>query len=51
VHYERDGEAATWLLDIVEVPKRHTGLQLAKEFVRILEEFDLVAKVSSITTK
>lgn len=46
VHYERDSEAVTWLLDIIEVNKHHTGLELARAFISILENYGIVAKVS-----
>jgi hypothetical protein len=34
------------LLDIVEVPKSHSGVNLAEEFVKILKEFEISDKVS-----
>jgi hypothetical protein len=34
------------LLDLVEVPKSHTGLNLANTFVEVLEAFGIKEKVS-----
>ena len=47
VQFEKNGEVEEWLLDIVEVAKRHTGLNLAIEFTKILQEFGVIDKVSS----
>jgi hypothetical protein len=46
VHLEHDGKPLSMLLDIVEIAKSHTGITLAEEFARILEEFDVASKVS-----
>jgi hypothetical protein len=36
------------LLDVVEVAESHSGLRLAGEFARILEDFSIDHKVSPI---
>ncbi|PPQ83589.1 hypothetical protein CVT26_001414 [Gymnopilus dilepis] len=37
------------LLDLVEVPKSHTGLNLATEFAEVLESFGIKEKILSVT--
>jgi hypothetical protein len=46
VHFVRDGEPVSMLLDIVEVTKSHSGLNLAAAFAKILEDFGISYKVS-----
>lgn len=46
VHFEIDGEPICLLLDIVEVAKSHSGVNLAVAFARILDEFGICDKVS-----
>jgi hypothetical protein len=46
VHFEIQGLAKSLLLDIVEVPCSHTGLNLASVFADVLQEFGLQDKVS-----
>lgn len=46
VHFEQDGVPVSMLLDLVEVPRSHSGLNLAKCFRDILEEFGVSDKVS-----
>ena len=41
VHFEQNGEPFALLLDIVELPRSHTGLNLAIEFARLLQEFGI----------
>jgi hypothetical protein len=36
------------LLDLVEVPKSHSGVNLAEAFVKVLQEFGIEDKVSII---
>jgi hypothetical protein len=36
------------LLDIVKVPKLHTGLNLALVFVKVLEDFGIEDKVRAV---
>jgi hypothetical protein len=45
VHYERNGIGSTWLLDIVEVARSHTGAALAVAFAKILDDFGISDKV------
>jgi hypothetical protein len=45
VHLERDGVPLCMLLDIVEVAKSHSGVNLAEAFAKVLEEFDISEKV------
>jgi len=45
VHFEQDGVPISMLLDIVEVPRSHSGLNLAKAFRDILEDFGVSEKV------
>jgi hypothetical protein len=48
VHFEQDGVPLSFLLDFVELPRSHTGANLAAEFARILKEFGLEEKVSGV---
>ena len=45
VHLEHDGKPMAWLLDIVKVPKSHTGTNLALEFTKVLNDFGISDKV------
>jgi len=45
VHFEKDGQPISLLLDLVEVACSHTGLNLAKAFAGILEDFNIADKV------
>ena len=45
VHLEYQGEPLSMLLDIVEVAKSHTGVNLAAAFAKILEEYGITDKV------
>jgi hypothetical protein len=45
VHFETDGVPISMLLDIVEVARSHTGLNLALAFAKILEDFGISDKV------
>ena len=49
VHFEIDGAPMAMLLDLKEVATSHTGLNLAKAFAEILDEFGISAKVSIFT--
>ena len=51
VHFSVNGEMVSMLLDIVEVTKNHTDLNLAVEFARIVEDFGIEGKVSIINVK
>ena len=45
VHLEHKGEPISMLLDIVEVSKSHTGINLAAAFAKILEDYGISNKV------
>ena len=45
VHFEKDGEPMCLLLDIVEVARSHSGMNLAAAFAKILEDFGIDEKV------
>jgi hypothetical protein len=46
VHFEKDGVPVSMLLDIVEVARSHSGLNLAAAFAKILNDFGVSDKVS-----
>jgi hypothetical protein len=46
VHFEQEGVPVSLLLDLVEVPRSHSGENLAAAFAQIMEEFDLCEKVN-----
>jgi hypothetical protein len=46
VHFENEGEPMCLLLDVVEVPHSHSGLNLAAAFAKVLDEFGISDKVS-----
>jgi hypothetical protein len=48
VHFEKDGVPVSMLLDIVEVARSHSGLNLAAAFVKILDDFGISDKVRLI---
>ena len=45
VHMEHNSEPISMLLDIVEVAKTHTRVNLAAAFAKILEEYGISDKV------
>ena len=45
-HFEHKGAPVSLLLDIVEVGRSHSGVNLAVTFAGILEEFGITNKVS-----
>ena len=45
VHLEHKGEPILMLLDIVEVAKSHTGVNLASAFAKILADYNISEKV------
>jgi hypothetical protein len=51
VHLEYQGEPLSMLLDIVEVAKSHTGVNLAAAFAKILEDYGIADKVIIISLK
>ena len=50
-HLEHEGKPLTMLLDIVEVAKSHTGVNLASAFSDILKSFGIDEKVSHVQLK
>lgn len=46
VHYEKNGAPLAVLLDLVELPKSHTGVNLAIAFAEVLSAFGITDKVS-----
>ena len=46
VHFEKDGVPISMLLNIVEVARSHSGLNLATAFAKILDDFGISDKVS-----
>jgi hypothetical protein len=51
VHLEYNRELLEMLLDIVEVPKSHTGSNLALMFTKVLREFGIGDKVRTRYTR
>jgi hypothetical protein len=47
VHFENDSIPISMLLDLVEIAQSHSGLNLAKAFAKILEEFGISDKVGN----
>jgi hypothetical protein len=45
VHFEDKGVLVSMLLDIVEVPHSHSGVNLAMALAKILDDFGIKAKV------
>jgi hypothetical protein len=45
VHLEHNGQPLSFLLNIVEVARSHTGVNLANAFANILEAFHIKDKV------
>ena len=45
VHLEKDGIPECFLLDIVEVAKSHSGVNLARAFSDVLKDFGIEDKV------
>ena len=46
VHFEHEGVPISMLLDLVEVARSHSGVNLAETFANILEGFGIQDKVS-----
>jgi hypothetical protein len=46
VHFEENGVPISMLLDLVEVARSHSGLNLAAAFARILDDFGIADKAS-----
>lgn len=45
VHFENKGVPVAMLLDIVEVARSHSGINLAAAFAKILDDFGISDKV------
>ena len=45
VHFEVNGVSVGMLLDVLEVPRSHTGVNLAAAFAKILDDFGISDKV------
>jgi hypothetical protein len=46
VHFEQNGTPISLLLDFVELPRSHLGVNLAIVFTKVLKEFGIVDKIS-----
>lgn len=46
VHFELKGVPVSMLLDLVEVARSHSGLNLAAAFATVLDDFGIADKVS-----
>jgi len=51
VTFELNGVQYTMLLDIVEVAKSHSGINLAAAFAKILDDFGISDKVNHISNE
>ena len=49
VHFENKGTPVSMLLDIVELARSHSGVNLAAAFAKILEEFGISDKVRRLS--
>jgi hypothetical protein len=49
VHFENKGVPVAMLLDIVELARSHSGLNLAAAFAKILEDFGIDNKVGNLS--
>jgi len=45
VHLNRNGKPMSTLLDVIEVPKSHSGVNLAIAFADVLQTFGIEEKV------
>ena len=48
VHLEQNGVPLSLLLDLVEVAQSHSGLNLAAAFTKVLDDFGISSKVSTL---
>ncbi|KIM53944.1 hypothetical protein SCLCIDRAFT_31494 [Scleroderma citrinum Foug A] len=48
IHMEHEGKPLTMPLDIIEVAKSHTGVEMASVFATMLEDFRLTDKKTAI---
>ena len=51
VHFEHEGVPMSMLLDLVEVVKSHSGVNLAEAFAKVLEEFRIEDKVDQFIVR
>lgn len=51
VHFENEGVPVSMLLDIVELARSHSGINLAAVFAKILEDFGISDKVSKLSQR
>jgi len=47
VHFEHEGKPMAMLLDLIEVPRSHSGANLAEAFIEVLQAFRVEDKVSN----
>jgi zinc finger BED domain-containing protein 1 (E3 SUMO-protein ligase ZBED1) len=51
IHYiDSDWNLCSFLLDIIPFAIRHTGVNIAREIMRVLEEFNISNKIIALTT-
>ena len=51
VHYiDSDWNLCNFLLDIIPFANKHTGVNIAKEIIHVLEEFNISTRIISLTT-
>jgi hypothetical protein len=48
VHFVQDGQPFSLVLDVVEVAKSHSGINLAEAFANILQDFGISDKACAI---
>jgi len=46
IHFENNGIPMSILLDLVEVAESHSGINLARAFAKILDDFGISEKIS-----
>jgi hypothetical protein len=51
VHFEHEGTPISMLLDLIEVARSHSGVNLADAFANVLGEFGIKDKVSFIIVR
>lgn len=51
VHFAHEGTPISMLLDLVEVARSHSGVNLAAAFAKVLEEFGISDKVRLLLNK
>lgn len=50
VHLEQDGVPLAFLLDVVELTRSHSGMNLVQTFAETLQGFGIDNKVSCLST-